>query len=141
MRILHNRGGLILCIPRRLWKIMPGATTFMANDAETASENLLADGETWAAILEPALCQDADVVDVLARLLFTIKKAIDIDPDGVIRAGQTLQNGIELAYLHTNAHKAALKLYVLSLEGNLHPQDEPLRLINAAIERAASRTE
>jgi hypothetical protein len=104
------------------------------------SENLLADDVTWNAILKPALCQDADAVDVLARLLFTIRKAIDTDQEGVTQASETLLNGIELIYLHTNAHKAALKLYVLSLEGTLKPQDEPLRLINAALERAASQT-
>ena len=49
-------------------------------------------------------------------------------------------SGIELIYLHTDAHKAALKLYVLSLEGQLKPQDEPLQLINAAIERGKNRT-
>jgi hypothetical protein len=46
-----------------------------------------------------------------------------------------LLNGIETIYLHTDAHKAAVKLYVLSLEGNLKVQDEPLNLINAALER------
>ena len=50
-----------------------------------------------------------------------------------------LLEGIELLYLHTTAHKAALKLYVLSLEGNLKPQDEPLNLINAALERGRGR--
>jgi hypothetical protein len=68
------------------------------------SEHLLADDETWAAILEPALCQDAASVDALARLLFTIKRAIDTEPDGVTRASRTLQNGIEQAYLHTDGH-------------------------------------
>ena len=107
---------------------------------EHTSEHLLADDETWAAILEPALCQDADAVDVLARLLFRIKKAIDADQEGVALASETLQSGVEQAYLHTNAHKAALRLYILSLEGNLKPQDEPLHLINAAIERARAQT-
>ncbi len=55
-----------------------------------------------------------------------------------MQASQTLLNGIELMYLHTKAHKAALKLYVLSLEGNLKPGDEPLNLINGAIERGKS---
>ena len=50
-----------------------------------------------------------------------------------------LLDGIEKIYLHTNAHKAAVKLYLLSLEGNLKPQDEPLNLINAALERGKSR--
>ena len=98
----------------------------------------LADEEDWAAILEPALCQDAAAVERLARLLFTIKRAIDSGPEGAMQASKILLNGIESIYLHTNAHKAAVKLYVLSLEGNLKPQDEPLNLINAALERGKS---
>lgn len=107
---------------------------------EKVSENLLADEMTWTAILEPALCQDPAAVECLARLLFTIKKAIDSGAEGARQASQTLSHGIELIYLHTNAHKAALELYVLSLEGNLKPQDEPLNLFNAAIERNRRKT-
>lgn len=102
-------------------------------------EHPLADGEDWAAILAPALCQDAAAAECLARLLFTIKRAIESGPEGAIQAGRMLLDGIETIYLHTNAHKAALKLYVLSLEGNLKPQDEPLNLINAALERGEGR--
>lgn len=103
------------------------------------SENLLADDTTWAAIIEPALCQDPAAVECLARLLFTIKKAIDSGADGVRQASQTLSHGIELIYPYTNAHKAALELYMLSLEGNLKPQDEPINLINTALERGRRR--
>lgn len=104
------------------------------------SEKSLADDETWTAILEPVLCQDKAAIELLARLLFTIRKEIDSGPEGAIQASITLLNGIELMYLHTKAHKAALKLYVLSLEGNLQPEDEPLNLINGALERDKSRT-
>ena len=97
--------------------------------------DLLVDDNTWTAILEPALREDSAAVECLARLLFTIKKAIDDGPDGARRASSTLSAGIELIYLYTDAHKAARKLYVLSLTGQLKPQDEPLRLINEAIER------
>ena len=100
----------------------------------------LTDEEDWAAVLEPALCRDAAAVECLARLLFTIKRAIDSGPEGATQASKVLLDGIESIYLHTNAHKAAIKLYVLSLEGNLKPQDEPLNLINAALERGESRT-
>jgi hypothetical protein len=99
----------------------------------------LTDEEDWAAILEPALCRDAAAVECLARLLFTIKRAIDSGPEGAMRASKVLLAGIESIYLHTNAHKAAVKLYLLSLEGHLKPQDEPLNLINAALERGRSR--
>jgi hypothetical protein len=99
----------------------------------------LADGEDWAAILEPTLCQDAAAIECLARLLFRIKRAIDSGPEGAMRASRALLDSIELLYLYTNAHEAAVKLYVLSLEGNLKLQDEPLNLINAALERGKSR--
>jgi hypothetical protein len=99
----------------------------------------LADEEDWAAILEPALCQDAAAIECLARLLYTIKRAVDSGPEGAMQASKMLLDGIETIYLHTNAHKAAVKLYVLSLEGDLKPQDEPLNLINAALERGRSR--
>jgi hypothetical protein len=102
-------------------------------------ENLLADDETWKAILESNLCKDSAAIEILARLLLTIERAIDRGPEGAIQASKTLLDGIELIYLDTNAHKAALKLYVLSLEGELKPQHEPLNLINAAIERDRSQ--
>lgn len=103
------------------------------------SENLLADDETWRAILEPALCQDSAAVETLARLLFTLKKAIEGGPEGASSAIKALSNGIEFIYLYTKAHQAARRLYMLSLEGNLKPHDEPLSLINAAIEREQGR--
>lgn len=96
---------------------------------------LLADDQTWINILEPELCKDVAAVECLARLLFMIKKEINSGSEGVRQASQILSKGIEAMYLYTNAHKAALELYLLSLEGTLKPQDEPLNLINAAIER------
>lgn len=98
----------------------------------------LADTEDWTDVLEPVLCQNAVAAERLAQLLFTIKSAIDSGREGAEQASKMLLEGIETIYLHTNAHKAAVKLYVLSLEGNLKPQDEPLNLINAALERGKS---
>jgi hypothetical protein len=105
------------------------------NGMKCRSENLLADDQTWINILEPELCKDAAAVECLARLLFVIKKEINSGSEGVRRASQILSKGIEAIYLYTNTHKAALELYVLSLEGELKPEDEPLNLIGAAIER------
>jgi hypothetical protein len=98
--------------------------------------DLVVDHEDWTAILEPALCQDSAAVECLARLLFTIKEAIESGPDGVEQASRALLVGIESAYLYTDAHRAARKLYLLSLTGELKPQDEPLQLINEAIKRS-----
>lgn len=102
--------------------------------------DLLGGQETWVNILEPELCKDVAAVEVLARLLFIIREEISRGPEGVLKASQVLLNGIEVIYLYTNAHKAALKLYLLSLRGELQSQDEPVNLINAAIKRGESAT-
>lgn len=108
----------------------------MKKPAETIrQDDLLADNQTWLNILEPELCKDAAAVECLARLLFVIKKEINSGSGGVKRASEILSKGIEVLYLYTNAHKVALELYVLSLGGELKPEDEPLHLIKAAIER------
>ena len=65
-------------------------------------EHLLADGEDWAAILEPALCQDAAAIECLARLLFRIKRAIDSEPEGPMQASRALLDSIELLYPYTD---------------------------------------
>jgi hypothetical protein len=40
-----------------------------------------------------------------------------------------------LTFAHSRAHAAALRLYLLAQEGQLRAEDEPVRLIGAAIER------
>ena len=106
----------------------------MPNGPKCDCQAPLADKETWEIILEPAFCHDPGAAHVLAQLLFSLKEAIERGPEGSRRAINTLRDGIERTYLYTDAHKAALKLYVLSLTGHLKPQNEPLQLIKAAIE-------
>ena len=97
--------------------------------------DVLIDESTWQAINDPVMAES------VARRLFVLKQTIDSGPDGIRKAGETLLASIEAAYLHTEARRAALKLYVLSLTGHLKPQDEPLQLINAAIKRGAAQVE
>jgi hypothetical protein len=126
--ILNLRSGIFNKVEQQLLK---KSTVITREKTE-----LLADDQTWLNILEPELCKDAAAVECLARLLFVIKKEINSGSEGIKRASRILSEGIEAIYPYTNAHKAALKLYVLSLEGELQPQDEPLSLISAAIERS-----
>lgn len=107
----------------------------LKKSTDTTHNNLLADNQTWINILEPELCKDPAAVECLARLLFVIKREINSGNAGVKRASEILSRGIEVIYSYTNTHKAAFELYVLSLEGELKPVDEPLNLISAAIER------
>jgi hypothetical protein len=96
-------------------------------------QDLLIDESTWQAICDPK------TADFIAHGLFGLKEAIDSGPDGAKEASAAILANIESAYLHTDAHRAALRLYLLSLTGQLKPEDEPLRLINGAIERGAAR--
>jgi hypothetical protein len=98
-------------------------------------QDLLIDEETWQAIDDPK------TAEYIARRLFVIKEAIDSGPDGAREASEAILVNIETAYLHTGAHRAAVRLYLLSLTGQLKPEDEPLQLINGAIERGVRRVE
>ena len=98
-------------------------------------QDLLIGEEAWEAIGNP------NVVDYIAHRLFVLKETIDGTPGGAQAAREIIQASIEAAYLHTAAHKSALRLYLLSLTGRLKPQDEPVRLIRGAIERGAAQDE
>ncbi len=104
------------------------------------SANLLADDEDWLTFLDPTLCK-AVAAESLTHLLFRIKQAVESGPDGAQQASAALLVGIRSLYLHTAAHEAAVELYLLSLSGDLAPQDEPLQLLNTAIERGKAKME
>lgn len=81
------------------------------------------------------MIDDPATADSIAHRLFALKEAIDGGARGAKEASDAILADIKEAYLHTDAHGAALRLYLLSLAGQLKPQDEPLQLINGAIER------
>ncbi len=83
--------------------------------------------------------QDRQISEIVAEERSRLRNFIRRRVPDPARASKTLQNDIELMYVYTDAHRAALKLYLLFLEGDLKPTDEPLRLINAAIERGRSQ--
>lgn len=97
--------------------------------------DLLIDEQTWEAINDP------DTADYIARELFSLKEAIDGGAEGAKEASEAILANIESAYLHTRAHEAALRLYLLYLTGQLKPEDEPMRLIDGAIKRGLAQIE
>lgn len=112
----------------------------ISNAERYDEENLLIDRETLAGNIKLILSGDAHAPDLLAGLFVELGQAIDGGLRGIDRTRNTLSLGVELAYLHSRAHTSALALYRLSQEGQLTVEDEPLRLIEAAIERTAART-
>jgi len=93
--------------------------------------------EQLAAYLESILNGEPDAADVLARIFDTLRQGIDGGLAGIKQTRDALLIAVELAYLHSGSHSSALRLYRLSLAGDLLPGDEPDALHNAAIERSA----
>jgi hypothetical protein len=108
----------------------------IAKNFEYDCENLLVDEESWTCFLEPAFHEHPNAAESLAEVLFAVKEALGRGPKGVMQASDTLMDGLSLIYLYTDHHKAACKLYLLSLTGYLKPSDEPRQLLSGAIERA-----
>ena len=76
--------------------------------------------------------------EILARLFLCFRNGIATGLDGINRTSATLSAAVELTFSHSRAHDAACKLYRLSVEGRLKVEDEPVRLIEAAIERSTA---
>ncbi len=99
---------------------------------------LLFDREELASDIEGILKGDTHSPEVLARLFVSFRQAIDGGLQGINQTRKALGTAIELIYLHSRAHGAALRLYRLLLEGQLKVEDEPINLISAAIERSTA---
>lgn len=106
-----------------------------ADDCRCGEENLLFRREELASDIASILRGDAHSAEALAHLFIILREAIAGGLEGMNRARDTLAAGVELTFRHSGAHAAALNLYVLSVEGQLKVEDEPVRLIDAAIKR------
>ena len=111
----------------------------VADERPRVTESLPCCREDLATEIEAILSGDPHAPDVLARLFITFKKAIGGGLQGIEYTSCALATAVELLYLRSPAHEAALKLYLLSQQGDLKFEDEPINLINAAIERTMAR--
>ena len=108
----------------------------MADESPCAEENLLFSREELASDIASILKGDAHSPEALAHLFIIFREAIAGGLEGINRTSDTLAAAVELTFTHSRAHAAVLRLYLLSQEGQLRVEDEPVRLIGAAIERS-----
>lgn len=99
------------------------------------------DKKLWVPFVKNHIRNDPEAIECFAWCLAFTREAIELGPEGVMETIDSLTCGIEKAYLRTEAHRAALKLYTLSLLGYLRPQDEPLKLLNDAIARGEAEVQ
>ena len=102
-------------------------------------ENPLLDRETLALKIEHILGGAPDAPDALASLFVELRQGLESGLRGINRTHAALALAVEVVYLHSRAHSSALRLYRLSQEGQLKVEDEPLRLLDAAIARTTAR--
>jgi hypothetical protein len=107
----------------------------LADNSQCAEENLLFAREELASDIASILKGDEYSPEALAHLFIILREAIAGGLEGINRTSETLAAAVELTFTHSRAHAAALRLYLLSREGRLKVEDEPVRLISAAIER------
>jgi hypothetical protein len=107
-----------------------------ADDSPCDEGNPLFEREDLARSVALILGGDKDAPEILGRLLVSFRLAIDSGLRGINETREALAEAVELVYLHSGAHASAVKLYRLSLEGHLRVEDEPVSLINAAVERS-----
>lgn len=100
-------------------------------------ENLLFTRDELASDIALILRGDAYSAEALAHLFIILREAIAGGLEGINRTSETLAAAVELTFAHSRAHAAALRLYILSQQGRLKVADDPVRLIDAAIERNA----
>lgn len=111
----------------------------LADDRRCAEENLLFPREELAADIASILSGDAHSADALAQLFVILREVIAGGLEGINRTSETLAAATELTFTHSRAHVAALRLYMLSQEGQLRVEDDPVRLLDAAVERNTGR--
>lgn len=97
------------------------------------------DREGLELTIDLVLNADEQSPHVLGQLFSSFRQAIDSGLRGINETREALAEAIDLIYLHSPEHAAAIDLYRLHVEGELKPVDEPLDLINAAINRTTTR--
>lgn len=110
----------------------------LADNSPCTEENLLFPREELASDIASILKGDAHSPEALAHLFIILREAIAGGLEGIKRTSETLAAAVELTFTHSRAHAVAFRLYLLSQEGQLRVEDEPVRLLTAAIERSTA---
>ncbi len=113
----------------------------VADELPEDEEKLIVDQEWLAMSVESILKGDPDAPETLARMFISFREAIKSGLRGMNQLDEALQATIEIIYLQSRTHVAALKLYVLSQEGQLRVEDEPLSVLGAAMARSRESAE
>lgn len=106
-------------------------------DTSRAEPPLLC-ADDLASDIEAVMGGSPHAPEILARLFLNFRQAIESGLRGIQQTSDMLLTAVELIYLRSEAHAAALRLFLLSQQGELKFEDEPLNIISAAIGRSTA---
>ncbi|HEX9919480.1 MAG TPA: hypothetical protein VGA87_09950 [Pyrinomonadaceae bacterium] len=113
----------------------------LADELSEGDEKQIVDQEWLARSVESILKGDPDAPETMARMFISFRVAIRSGLRGMNGLDEALLATIETIYLQSGTHTAALKLYVLAMEGHVRCEDEPLNVLGPAIARSRASAE
>ncbi|HYL98118.1 MAG TPA: hypothetical protein VEZ90_04125 [Blastocatellia bacterium] len=111
-----------------------------ADPEQCDRDDTLYPSDMWADVFDNTIAADCGSVHLFAQMMLGIKQAIQAGPEGAARATNSLTDLINELFVYSATFKAARSLWILSLEGRITAENEPERILTAAIERGLKET-
>jgi hypothetical protein len=108
----------------------------MANESR---KRLWPDEDEWLDFFREYLCGHPELGEHVARIWFALIEHLGQGPEGVRDARFILKQAMRLTYPFTRSYRLAYRHYLLSLTGQVKPEDEPEHLLKASIARAKAQ--
>jgi len=108
--------------------------------ADESRKKLWPDEDEWLDTFREYLCGHPELAEHVARIWFALIEHLSVNsetggPEGVRNARFILNQALRLTYPFTRSYRLAYRHYLLSLSGQVKPEDEPVHLLKASIAR------
>jgi len=103
--------------------------------ADESRKRLWPDEDEWLDTFREYLCGHPELGEHVARIWFALIEHLGQGQEGVRNARFILNQAMRLTYPFTRSYRLAYRHYLLSLTGQVKPEDEPNNLLKASIAR------
>jgi len=108
-------------------------TAFDANDT-------LYPSDMWIEILGETLGTDPNSVHLFAQMMLGVKDEVISGTKGATRGANTVMDLIHELFVYSKTFELARRLWIISLDGQLTPDNDPEVVLEAAIEQGLKET-
>jgi len=106
----------------------------------TGPGDTLCPSDMWLEILGDNLARDPDAVHLFAQMMLGVNQEVISGTKGARRVANTVMDLIHEMFVYSRTFPAARRLWILSLEGRLTPDNDPENVLEGAIERGLKET-